>query len=380
VKYIDQFYTEKISRGEMPGVVLLIARHGKIAHLSALGYANVETHQKMTTDAIFRLYSMTKPVAAVALMILYEEGRFQLEEPVTKYLPEFAYFHVLRNPNGPINDTVPMQHPPTMHDILRHTAGFADELPALQRQYDDLEVPLADLMPALTRMPLRYQPGTTWSYSFASDVQARLVEVLSGLTFDAFLEQRLFRPLGMRDTDFWVPPGKAQRLVSVSETKEGKLVPFHAKDHVNCRSACAVVDSYTANHKRKGGDYGLVGTAEDYWRFAQMMANRGELNGVRLLSPQTAEYIARDHLGSIPIEADAPPVWRQAWGLGFAVMKDPVAHDEVTSEGTYFWHGAAGTTFWIDPKRDLVVVALVQQFGIPAMDTFWPEIRTLVYT
>jgi CubicO group peptidase (beta-lactamase class C family) len=386
---IDRFYEDKVKAGQMAGLVLLIARHGKIAHFSAVGYANVETKQKMQTDAIFRLYSMTKPIAATALMLLYQEGRFQLGDPVAKYLPEFANLKVLRNPDGALDDTVPLDRPPTIQDLMRHTAGFTHGGPPdpYNDQYDQkdvfgVDVSLAEMMQRLASMPLRYQPGTKWCYSVGPDVEARLVEVLSGMPFDKFLQQRLFGPLGMSDSGFWVQPDKATRLVSVSWMKDGMLVPLDdTHGHPDCGVLCQTwsANSYTVDHKRKGGSFGLVATAQDYWRFAQMVANGGTLDGTRILYPQVARYMVRDHLGVLDVGwGDGRPTGL-GWGLGFAVLRDPSAAGFMGSEGTFFWHGAAGTTFWVDPKQDMVVVAMVQHLNVPTMAMFWPEIRTLVY-
>ena len=209
--YIDTFYSGKVDKGELAGMVILVSRHGKIVHESAIGYADPEKHEKLEKSSIFRFYSMTKPITSTALMMLYEEGRFQLNDPVSKYLPEFAHVRVLRTPDSPFDETVPPEHPPTIHDILRHTAGFSHGISgdAFDAQYNkagllDPDITLEEMMTRLAKLPLHYQPGTRWSYSVGPDVQARLVEVLSGMPFDEFLEKRLLGPLGMRDTEFLV--------------------------------------------------------------------------------------------------------------------------------------------------------------------------------
>jgi CubicO group peptidase (beta-lactamase class C family) len=388
--YIDQFYSDQVKSGQMAGIVTLISRHGKVVHFSAVGYADTEKKRKMETDTIFRLYSMTKPVASVALMMLYQEGRFQLKDPLSKYIPEFGNLRVLRNPNGPSDETVAAVHAPTVQDVMRHTAGFTHGLDTdlFDAQYTKadvfgLDVTLAEMMGKLAKIPLRYQPETKFVYSVGPDIQARLVEVLSGMSFDVFLEKRLFEPLGMKDAGFWVPPEKASRLATVYWTKDGKLTPLdEAHGHppggvlVQPRS----VNSYTVNHKRKGGSFGLVSTAEDYWRFAQMMLNGGQLSGTRILAPQIVKFMARDHLGTIPIEGPDDSPLGLGFGLGFAVMKDPAAAGYMSSEGSFFWLGAANTYFWIDPKEDLVVVAMTQDMDEPIKNALWPQIRTLVYS
>jgi CubicO group peptidase (beta-lactamase class C family) len=384
--YIDKFYADQIRKGELAGIVTLIARHGKVAHFSAVGFADVEKKQRMETDTIFRLYSMTKPISATALMMLYEEGRFQMQDPLQKYLPEFASLRVLRNPDGALDDTVPMDRVPTMQDVLRHTAGFTHGLESNQfdAQYAKanvfgVDVSLTEMMSKLSGLPLRYQPGTKFVYSVGPDIQARLVEVLSGMPFDEFLEKRMFEPLEMEDSGFWVPADKAGRLAVVHWMKDGKLVPLDAA-HGHPPGGWIFepwsVNSYTVNHKRKGGSFGLVSTAEDYWRFAQMMLNGGELDGTRILSPHVVRYMARNHLNP----SQMPDVGGMGFGLGFGVMTDPAAAGYMSSEGSYFWAGAANTHFWIDPAEDMVVVALTQHMSVPPAFEFGAQLRTLVYS
>ena len=388
--HIDEFYAGKVKNGELAGIVTLIARHGKIVHFSAVGYADVEKKQKMQTDTIFRIYSMTKPIASTALMMLYEEGRFQMNDPLKNYIPEFANLRVLRAPDGPLDDTVAPAFAPTVQDIMRHTAGFTHGLgiDAYDNQYTKanvfgLDVSLAEMMTKLSQMPLRYQPGTKFSYSVGPDVQARLVELLSGMPFDEYLDKRLFKPLGMKDAGFWLPADKSKRLATVHWAKDGKLVPL---DEAHGHPVGGVimqpwsVNSYTVNHKHKGGSFGLVATAEDYWRFAQMMLNGGEFGGTRFLSPRTVRFMARDHLGAIPLEGPGGRPSGMGFGLGFGIMKDPAMAGYMSSEGSYFWAGAAATHFWIDPKEDLVVVAMTQHLGAPAADALLPQLRTLVYS
>jgi CubicO group peptidase (beta-lactamase class C family) len=390
LEYMDKFYADKVKSGQMAGIVTLIARHGKVVHFSAVGYADLEKKKKMETDTIFRLYSMTKPIASTALMMLYQEGRFQMSDPLSKYIPEFANLRVLRTPDAPLDDTVAAAHAPTMQDAMRHTAGFTHgiDTDAFDAQYTKanvfgLDVTLAEMMSRLSKIPLRYQPGTKFAYSVGPDVQARLVEVLSGMSFDEFLQKRLFDPLGMKDAGFWVPPDKANRLATVYWAKDGKLLPLdtaHGHPPGGVLVQPWLVNSYTANHKHKGGSIGLVSTAEDYWRFAQMMLNSGQFDGTRILSPQVVHYMARDHLGTISIEGPSERPSGIGFGLGFAVMKDPAAAGDMSSEGTFFWAGAANTHFWIDPKEDLVVVAMTQDMGGAPGDELSSQIRTLVYS
>jgi len=385
--YIDQFYSEKIDHGDLAGIVTLVSRHGKIVHFSALGYADVEKHTRMQKDTIFRQYSMTKAIASTALMTLYEEGRFQIDDPISKYLPEFANLRVLRTPDGPLDETVAPERPPTIHDILRHTAGFTHGLSndKFDEQYAkadlfSVDLTLDEMMKRLAKIPLRYQPGTKWVYSVGPDVQARLVEVISGVPFDEYLQKHIFDPLGMKDTGFWLGPDKADRLATVHWMKNGKLTPLdEAHGHPDGDLAIYQpwsVNSYTVNHKRKGGSFGLVATAEDYWRFAQMILNGGELNGVRILSPRTVHFMGQDHLAPAGI-----PDYEKGggFGLGFAVIENQAAAATLGSDGGLFWGGAATTSFWIDPKEDIVVIAMTQHMSAPAAEDAVAQMRTLVY-
>lgn len=382
--YIDQFYSKKVEAGEMAGIVTLISRHGKVVHFSAVGYADLETKRRMETDTIFRLFSMTKPIASVALMMLYEEGRFELQDPLSKYIPEFANLRVSRDPSGPLDETVALARAPTVEDVMRHTAGFTHgiDTDAFDEQYKradlfGLEVTLEEMMGKLAKIPLRTQPETEFRYSLGPDVAARLVEVLSGMQFDEFLKKRLFKPLGMKDTGFWMTPDKANRLATVYWAKNGHLAPGYPTEKLAALPWLA--NTYTVDHKHKGGSAGLASTAEDYWRFGQMMLNEGQLNGTRILAPQIVKFMTRDHLGRIPFD---PKITLRGigFGLGFAVVKDPGAAGYMSSEGSYFWSGGANTHFWVDPKEDMVVVAMAQDMEVPATEELWSQIRTLVYS
>jgi CubicO group peptidase (beta-lactamase class C family) len=380
LQHIDRFYLDQVHQGKMSGIVILIARHGKLAHFKAIGYSDLGTRREMQKNTIFRLYSMTKPIAATALMLLYEEGRFQLDDPISKYLPEFAHIRVLRTPDSPISDTVAAEREPTIHDLFRHTAGLmhggdpahnAVDAAYIKAGLFKLDTPLAKMIQELARVPLRYQPGTRFEYSLGQDVQARLVEVLSGMPFDQFLQTRLFAPLGMNDTGYWAKD--PARLAAVHWTKEGRIVPCDDSHGYPDPAGLfymepANINSYASEHARRGGSYGLTSTAEDYWKFSQMMLNGGQLNGRRILSEETVRFMTRDHLGSIP--SGTPGV---GWGLGFAVLKDPVAAGIIGSEGSFYWAGAANTTFWVDPKDDIVVVEMTQHLDAQTVD--WPTIR-----
>ena len=383
--YIDKFYSQAIDHGDLAGIVILVSRHGKVVHFSALGYADIEKQRKMEKDTIFRQYSMTKAITSTALMSLYEQGRFQLDDPISKYLPEFTNLRVLRNPDGPLDETVAPEHPPTIHDILRHTAGFTHGLSSdkFDQQYTKadlfgLDVSLEEMMKRLAKIPLRYQPGTKWAYSVGPDVQARLVEVLSGVPIDEYFQKHIFDPLGMKDASYWLGPDKADRLATVYWAKDGKLTPLdEAHGAPDPLFNASFVNSYTANHKHKGGSYGLVATAEDYWRFAQMTLNGGELNGARILGPQTVHLMGQDHLQP----AGIPDFEKgRGFGLGFAVVENEAAAGGLGSVGGLSWGGAATTTFWIDPKEEIIVIAMTQHMGAPAASEAVGHLQSLVYS
>jgi CubicO group peptidase (beta-lactamase class C family) len=372
---LDTFFQEKIDEGKIPGIVLLVSRHGKIVHFSALGYADVVSRKKMTKGTIFRLYSMTKPITATALMMLYDEGKFQLNDPISKYIPEFKGARVLC-PAG----TCQAIREPTIHDLLRHTAGLKHNPEEYERaQLFDLDIPLKEEVRRLAMLPLYHQPGTVWEYSIAPDVEARLVEVLSGKPFDRFIEGRLFTPLGMSDTSYFVPESKVGRFASVHHFDGNHyLVPCNPR---TCNDPLNDIDSPTRVNVRTPGSFGLVATAEDYWRFAQMLANGGTLNGRRYLSANTVRYMTRDHLGPVRIN-DAAGEWLgTGWGLGFAIVDDEVAEGSLVPRGSFYWAGGGNTLFWIDPKNDIVVVALTQTTGpdVVGWHTLREQIAAFVY-
>ncbi len=381
---IDSFFEQKVANGELAGIVTLVARHGKIAHHSAVGYQDVQRGIDMETDTIFRIYSMTKAIATTALMQLYEQGAFQLTDPLSRYIPEFANLEVLRTPQSSINDTVEMDREPTVQDVLRHTAGLSHGLGT--SPYDEAftgsgifstETSLEEMMTLLSEIPLMNQPGSQWRYSVGPDVALRLVEILSGMPADEYLAQNLFGPLGMSDTGYWVGPDKASRLGPVHWMRDGELVPID-EEYGHPRGGVLVepwsVNSYTFEHEFKGGSYGLLSTAEDYWKFAQSMLNGGELNGERILGPRTVSFMANDHLTEQQRFTRAT-----TWGLGFSVVEDQGQLGFPMSEGTFYWAGAAATNFWIDPVEDIVVVAMTQHMATPGTGALRGQLSALVY-
>mgnify|MGYP001422088692 CR=1 FL=1 len=359
---LDRALRGYVDRQEVAGAVSLVARRGKVVHFSPVGHRDREAGKAMTRDAIFRIASMTKPVASVALMILYEEGRFQLKDPIEKWLPEFrdarvaspaGYQELGRGPHK----TVPASHAITVQHLLTHTAGLANTYRGITKPaFDDIAPQrkpgdtVSDFVKRLARLPLNFEPGHAWEYGAATDVVGRLVEVISGQSFDAFLEDRIFGPLKMRDTHFYLPRAKLDRFVALYRPAgPGKLELAEG----------ATPDSRFVRepHSYFSGAGGLVSTARDYFRFNQMMLNGGELEGVRVLSRKTVELMTVNHTGDHDVWLVGPG---HGFGLGYAVVQDQGAVAMPYSVGTYFWWGAFNTTFWIDPKEQLIGILLTQ--------------------
>ena len=363
---VTQRMQEFVDEGRLAGVVTMAARHGKIFHSEAVGLRDLESGDPMAVDDIFRIYSMTKPVTGVAMMMLYEEGKFRLSDPVAMHIPEFADLPVAAgvDANGDII-TEPADHPMTIRELMSHTAGLSYGIFS-QSPVDDMyneagvldrNATLQQMIDRLADIPLRQQPGSTWHYSVAVDVQGYLVEKLSGQKFGDFLKERLFDPLGMVDTAWYVTPDKAPRFAQVYVYGEdGELLAnegFPGSD-------------YSSEPVFQSGGGGLVSTAMDYLRFCQMLLNGGVLEGVRILSPTTVDMMTRNQLpADMPHEIFAVP--GTSFGLDFAVVEDPT-EAETYSKGEYYWGGAAGTWFWIDPVQELVFVGMIQQFGADRPD------------
>ena len=385
---IQDHFATRVDNGEIAGIVTLVARHGRIAHFSALGYANAEQELPMERDTIFRIYSMTKPIASTALMMLYEDGLFQMTDPLSRFIPEFANLRVLRTPTSPLDETVALEREPTVQDVLRHTAGLSHGLGV--SEYDrhfvetgifGTETSLEEMMTALSTIPLVNQPGEMYRYSVGPDVALRLVEVIAGMPADDYLEQRMFGPLGMDDTGYWVDADGADRLAPVHWLKDGELVSLD-DEYGHPQGGVLVqpwsVNSYTFDHEFKGGSFGLLSTAEDYWRFAQAMLNGGALDGERIIASRVVDYMRRNHLTDQQ-RATLSVLGAQGFGLGFGIIEDPAAVGYVSSEGTFYWGGAAATTFWIDPVEEIVVVAMTQHMGVRATGSIRGELAALVY-
>jgi CubicO group peptidase (beta-lactamase class C family) len=358
-----------VDQKQLSGVVTLVLRHGKIVESDAYGQRDLSTGAPMEKDTIFRIYSMTKPITSTAMMILYEEGKWNPLDPISKYIPEFANLKVYKgvNASGDIQTEDPI-HPPTMRELMTHTAGFVygggkTPIDAMFREKGVLHsASLQEMIDRLATMPLLYQPGTRWLYSSSVDIQGYIVERLSGMTLPDFMREKIFAPLGMRDTGFYVPPEKLNRFAALYQwdAKQGKLVPGDA-------SQLGV--SYAKQPTMPSGGAGLVSTARDYARFAQMLLNGGELGGVRILGPETVKLQTSNHL---PPELLCSDIGMRFWGearCGFgygydmAVFLDPALADSPVGKGTFLWDGAASTWFWADPVNDIVSVGMVQRLN-----------------
>ena len=363
---IDALMEREIREGRLAGAVCVLARHGKVAYCKAFGTQNLEWKTPMAQDAVFRIYSMTKPVTSVGLMMLYEEGLFRLSDPVCWYLPEFEDVKVAVEETDPETGkttfkTVPVRRPIIIRDLLRHTSGITYSPPAgttLAEMYKEADLfnpdrTLEQMVKRLSGLPLLYQPGTYYEYGFSVDVVGRLIEVLADMPYEEYIGERILDPLEMKDTGFYVPEAQASRLAGLYRAGEGrKLEPVQPGEEL--------VWDFLRPHPMPSPGGGLVSTAGDYLRFAQMLLNGGKLGKVRLLSPKTVELMTQNHL----VDGIEKPWWAPAgFGLGFAVEEEPGAAGVIGSEGTFGWSGAASTRCWIDPKEDMVVLLMVQILG-----------------
>jgi len=363
--------TREIERKRLPGAVAMIARQGKLGFLEAFGVQYPASGAPMQNDSIFRIYSMTKPVVSVAIMMLVEEGRLFLADPLSKYVPAFADPKVAVERDGRV-ELVPAERPITIQDLLRHTSGLTYEFvgtAAVQRMYLDKKLPStdqtnADQVERLASLPLFSQPGKQWDYSRSTDVLGRIIEIVSGETLGEFLRQRIFAPLGMNDTGFHVPTEKQSRIAE----------PF-AKDP-DSGEAVRLLDIRRPARFESGGG-GLVSTLPDYARFLDMLAAGGTCEGQRLLARKTIDLMRSDHLGPNVRRGSELLQPGHGFGLGFAVRTEPGMSVMPGSVGLYFWGGIAGTTFWIDPKEELYAMMLVQAPG--QRDYYRALFRTLVY-
>jgi len=368
-----------IAQGEMAGAIGLIARHGKIAYFETYGMADREANRPMTKDAIFRMYSMTKAVVAVSVMTLYEEGRFSLRDPISKFLPEFKNMQVAMDKTEPATGkrtyyTAPAEREITILDLMRHTSGLNYAGPKdangeliYKQVLGDMQYPLREFIRRLASAPLVHQPGTVWDYSYSIDVLARLVEVVSGKSIDEYFSGHIFQPLHMVDTGYYVPEAKWSRLTTIYAPNPGGAAK---------RSDSPAQESYKKKPLLMMGGSGLVSTASDYARFVQMLLNGGELEGVRILSPKTVDLMSSNLLGDIPAVNNVNGRIGYGFGLTFAVNLGIDKTATIGSKGEYNWGGAAGTAFWVDPKEDMIGVFMVQ---VLPMRTVKDQFKQLAY-
>ena len=356
----------EVDSGRLPGAVALIARHGQIGLLEAVGVQDPATGAPMRTDSIFRIYSMTKPVVSVAIMMLVERGQLLISDPVSRWLPEYAHPQV-----ATAQGLVPVQQAATVQDLLRHTAGMTYEFlgdSEVQQQYNQHKLASRErnneeFSHTLASIPLMFQPGSVWAYSRATDVLGRLIEVVSGQSLGDFLHAEIFEPLGMTDTGFWVLPEEEHRIAEPFAHDPDGGIPMK------------VIEPRQVPALESGGG-GLMSTALDYARFLQCLRNKGELNGVRLLSPHMVDYMTSDHLGNIPADGTLLPPGH-GFGLGFAVRTHLGLSPVPGSVGLYYWGGIAGTTFFVDPALDMYAMLLIQAPN--QRDYYRPLFRNLVY-
>lgn len=365
-----------VDEGLLAGAVTMASRDNKVMHFESVGYRNLESGALMTNDTLFRIYSMSKPVTGVALMTLYEEGKFKLSDPVEMYIPEMKDLQVYAGTNADGSMmTVDANHKMTIRELMSHTGGLSYGIfsqSSVDTAYLEAGIGAAaaagilepnetgrDFVRKLGQIPLKSQPGSQWEYSVSVDVQGYLVEVLSGQKFSEFLEERIFSPLNMQDTAFYVPEEKLNRFSQMYVYGEGgELTANELFDGAD----------FTTPPAFESGGAGLVSTATDYMRFSQMLLNGGELDGVRILAPLTVDLMHRDQTPKAMADSGLDQQGT-AFGLDFAVILDPV-EAESYSKGEYYWGGAAGTWFWIDPVEDIVFVGMIQAAG-----TLTPDVR-----
>ena len=370
---LDAVMRRYVDEGKLAGVITLLARRGEVAHCECFGRADIEDQTPMQLDALFRIFSMTKPITSVALLMLYEEGHFQLSDPVSRFIPEFKETQVLAEVKEDEWRTTDLEREITIHDLFTHTAGLAyglDRASPVDVRYQDegvlrMDEPLSDKIKRIAALPLAHQPGQAWKYSVATDVLGYLVEIIAGAPFDAFLKERIFAPLGMTDTDFYVPADKQRRLTTVYEPDPGDK----SKENASIRALGAMdapkeereATEAWINKQRKpaflSGGGGLISTIGDYLRFALMLRNQGSLEGERLLGRQTVELMTQNHLPP-HIHTWDDPAW--GFGLGVGVLLDPARAKILGSAGAYGWGGAASTDYWHDPQEDLIGILMTQ--------------------
>ena len=344
---------------KLAGVTTLLARRGKVVHFDAYGKRDLDSGAPMQKDTIFRIASMTKPTIGVAMMILWEQGKWKLTDRLDKHIPEFKGLKV-KAKDGSLQ---PQKTPQTMAQIMSHTAGFGVNADYADQHFGDGD--LQGMIDKLSRLPLYGQPGTDWSYGPAVDIQGYIVQKLSGQPLDVFMAEQLFKPLGMADTGFWVAPDKVARVARINTYKDGKIV-----------SAPAAGRDPAKKPTYLSGSGGLLSTAEDYWKFCQMVANGGEANGRRYIKATTVQLMRKSVLQpGVMVDLYGPDQPGLGFGLDFAVIQDPSKVPTPQGKDTFYWGGAFGTWFWIDPTNDLIFVGMIQNVNgsVPGGGT--PDVR-----
>ena len=367
LRRVDDATHAYVDKGKLPGVQTLISRRGELVHHDCYGFADVEAETATTPDTLYRIYSMTKPITSVGLMMLFEEGKFLLENPVSRFLPEFADVQVWDGGTAEEPQTRPPARPITVHDVLTHMSGltygfhFQHPVDEMYRNnglgdFSEPSFDLAEGMARLASLPLLFDPGSRWNYSMSTDVCGRLIEVMSGQSLDEYLRDHVLDPLGMSDTAF-----------CALEADLDRCSPLYVRGNDGKLKVMAPARTMVAPPKFLSGGGGLVGTGRDYMRFCNMLLGGGQLDGVRLLSSRTVGYMARNHLpdGKLLNEVGQSTFSEAAmegtgFGLGFSTVEDAAALQNLASEGEFSWGGAASTAFWVDPDEEICVVFMTQ--------------------
>ncbi len=345
---------------KLAGVTTLIARHGKVVHFDTYGAANAATGEALKPDTMFRIASMTKPIAGVAMMQLWEQGKWKLSDPVSKFIPEFANLPV-KGPNGTL---VPQNSPMTMAQLMSHSAGFG--VSAVYEKNNLAEADLQGMIDKLSELPLETQPGTAWDYGPSVNIQGYIVEKLSGQSLDVYLDEHIFKPLGMVDTGFWAPGDKAARVAAIHTYLDG-VITGPAENRVTAEKPPFL-----------SGSGGLMSTAEDYWRFAQAVLNGGELDGKRVLKADTIKLMRTNVLQpGVKVDLYGPSQEGIGFGLDFAIVMNPQQAATPQGLNTFYWGGAFGTWFWIDPTNDLVFVGMIQNINGSTPTGGTPPVRAI---
>jgi CubicO group peptidase (beta-lactamase class C family) len=364
LKTFQQAMRALVDEGKLANVETLVARHGKIVELDTYGVQNLTDRKPVTRTTIFRLASMTKPIVGVAMMMLWEQGKWTLDDPVAKHIPEFAGLKVATAAGD-----VPQTRPMTMRELMSHTAGFDVNAGYAKLKLPNRSQPLQSFIDSLAKLPLAAQPGTDWRYGPSVDIQGYLVEKLSGQPLDVFLQTKIFEPLGMTDTGFWVDPSKIDRVTSVfTYGPDKRLMTANAES----QRGPGVKPAFLS------GSGGLLSTIDDYFRFAQMVLNGGEANGKRLLKTSTVQLMRTNVLAQgVAVDTYGPAQPGLGFGLDFAIVMDPAAANTPEARGSFYWGGAFGTWFCLDPVNDMVVIGMIQNVNGSSPTGGSPQMRAL---